>query len=165
MRLGAGFHSETPSQEEPKHVTPAKYRSRFARMYYSQASLERVQRVECFLGDTQQDRLGWRCPGVILEYSDGCRASLGECRVGMSKTIHAIAPTMVLYLKASSYHQDSRAWFTSSADEAEKLKDLGWEERPMGGTLTWWFEDHARDIFHSSDSTGEDDIESESESD
>jgi hypothetical protein len=107
--------------------------------------------IECFPGNTERDGLAWSCIGVILEYSNNRRASLGECRVGVSKSTHIMAPT-VLYLKpATGESSYSRAWFTSSAGEAEELQRLGWEAKQMSGVITWWFGVNVIEIVHSSD--------------
>lgn len=121
-------------------------------LYHSQASLEGLKSVECFLSHTTQDG---PCVGVILEYIDGHREALGECRVGISKTLKVMAPT-TLHLKLSDAEGlYSEAWFTSYESNKEERRVLGWERRQVRGTLTWWFDYNVIKISHVLDMTVE----------
>jgi hypothetical protein len=121
-------------------------------LYRSQASLEGVNRIECFFGDTVRDGPVQPFRDVILEYWNKNRAPLGECRLGISKSIQIVAPT-VLHLKQSvNGSLYSAALFTSSASKAKELDSLGWEGRQMNGTITWWFGLDVMEIVHSPDS-------------
>jgi hypothetical protein len=151
MSLGAGFQSEKPREREPKRPLNIQYPFSNQHVYHSQASLVGVHSIECFLIDTERGGLARPCVGVILEYSNGRRASLGECRVGISKSIYIISPTMLHLKPAAGESLHSGAWFTSSAGEAEELQSLGWERRQMNGTITWWFGVNVIEIVHSSD--------------
>lgn len=108
-------------------------------------------KVECFLDNTDSEGVGPPCIGAILHYYNDRRESLGECRVGVSKSVHINAPTM-LYLKPGpSEGSHSRAWFTPSGDEAPELRSLGWKGIQMRGFITWWFSAKVIEIVHSSD--------------
>ena len=115
-------------------------------MHFSQASLDDVRKVECFIepdGDSQS------CIGVIIEYSNDRIAALGECRLGMSKSVRINAPTMLLLKPSAGENLHSRAWLSSSSCEAVGLQSRGWERRQMSGTLVWWFGVNVMEIVHS----------------
>lgn len=149
LKLGVSCRSKEQLLGEPKRSSSIEYPFSSKHIYHSQASLEGVHSVECFLGGTEMDGLAQPCVGVILEYANGRRNALGECRVGISKSINILAPTMLHLKPANEEGLHSGAWFTSSEREAEARQSLGWEGRRMGGTLVWWFGLNMIEIIHS----------------
>lgn len=128
----------------PSLPTYIRYPFSSRNVYCSQARLEGLSRVECFLGRTAEYGLDYPCVGVLLEYADGRRTALGECRVGVADTVQVTAPT-ALYLKPTPAQElfYCELWFPSSVGEAENLHESGWERKQVSGTVTWW---HGVDI-------------------
>ena len=152
MKVGASCRNYLSCQ--PKSLIPVHYPFSSRHIYRSQASLESLHGVKCFLSDAMQDQPSLSCVGVILEYKNGSRAALGECRVGISKTIRIIEPTMLHLKPTNGQGIYSGAWFTSSKGDAETtnvLRVLGWEARDIGGNVRWWFGLNVIEIVHSYD--------------
>ena len=97
-------------------------------IYYSHASSENVDSVQCFydLG-TEEQPAQW-CIGILLEYSNKHRAALGQCRIGASQGIQVTAPTEMHVKRVVDRSGLSRVIvrFTSS-DTLEQLDRSGWE--------------------------------------
>lgn len=148
LTLGASSHSEEEHIPESDNCYFTKYPFSSKHIYHSQASLEGLRGVECFLDEASIDGPA-SCVGVILEYGNERRAALGECRVGVSKSICLIAPTILLLKPANDKSVYSRAWFTSSEEEAIARQNLGWERRCVDGNLVWWFGWNIIEIVHS----------------
>lgn len=145
--LGASQNTEENPLHEPEYPTAIEHPSNSKGIYYSRASLEGVCKVECFLDDNNPNGVQ-SCIGVLLHYSDNRREALGECRIGVSKTIYINAPTMLHLKPGSSEELHSRVWFTSLASEAQDLESLGWKGRQMGGFITWCFGNEVIEIIH-----------------
>lgn len=151
LQLGASCRSEEDLAVRLQNLESIEYPFSNGDIYHSHALLENLFRVECFLCDNESLGTPSYCVAVILEYTNGHRASLGECRVGISKYVNVVTPNM-LYLKPineQGFH--SGAWFTSSESEEKERQHLGWEGRQLAGSLTWWFCSNVIEIVHSQD--------------
>lgn len=151
LGLGASGHTKEYNVDKPKYPTTIEYPFFSLAIYYSQASLEGVCRVECFLDSIYLGEINRPCIGLILEYANGRQEVLGECRIGISQTVHINAPSMLHLKPGHSEGFHSRVWFTTSTSEAQALHSRGWHGGRMCGMLTLWFGNRVIEIVHSWD--------------
>jgi len=109
-------------------------------VYYSHASLECVNNVQCFHDSGDEEQPNRWCIGILLEYSNRRRAALGQRRIGASQCIQVIDPTM-MHMKrvAVSGLLGVVVHFTNS-DKSKQFDGSGWEDVEMKGEITWWFD-------------------------
>ena len=104
--------------------------------YCSHASLENVERVLIFSYESEGRR---RCIGILLEYLDGNRESLGQCRFGFSTTTRVDHPSMFHYtsfpLGPNCQGVDVR--FSPKSSECQLFGGPGWHSSEMNGSVTW----------------------------
>ncbi|KAH6667180.1 hypothetical protein B0J14DRAFT_184157 [Halenospora varia] len=122
-------------------------------IYYSHASLEHVDKVQCFYDSYNEEQPIQCCIGILLEYSNQRRVALGQCRIGASQCIQVIAPTTMHVKRVAIISGLSRmvVRFTDS-DRSEQFDGSGWEEIEMRGEITWWFDHGAVEIGYSPES-------------
>ncbi len=102
-------------------------------MCYSHASLEHVSSVQCFTDPCDQ-----LCIGILLEYTDKRRASLGECRVKAFQDGLMLEP-IAMYVKKEKVEDGSGVAICFVRDKSECPDEPGWECQEMKEELTWWF--------------------------
>lgn len=122
-------------------------------IYYSHASLENVDSVQCFYDSCIEEQPTQWCTGILLEYSNKYRAALGQCRIGASQSIRVTAPTEmhVKRIVDRSGLSGVRVRFTGP-ETSEQLDKSGWEYMEMKGEIMWWFDHGMVEISYSQES-------------
>lgn len=122
-------------------------------IYYSHASLENVDSVQCFYDLCIEEQPTQWCTGILLEYSNKSRAPLGQCRIGASQSTRVTAPTEMLVKRMVDRSGLSGVivHFTSS-DTLEQFNKSDWECMEMKGEIIWWFDHDMVEISYSQES-------------
>lgn len=134
--IGADTIGETASGIEPPLQDPLPNACNF------HASLERVVCAQVF-----SDRETERCRGILLEYEDGIKRALGQCRLGFDPVRCYEYPTRLCYLPGiyrlkRGHTREPRVVHVAFDPESDLLvrHDTGkWEICPMKGTLHFAF--------------------------
>ena len=121
-----GLHTQTACTVRP---TPP---SRWI-LYQSDASLDNVQTVHVYYDNDQLFP-----KGVLFTYNQGTEQAIGQCKIGLSKTITITAPDYLLYVKA-----DGIVKLCFTADKAETEGDTPWTCANMAGVLKIQFDSDA----------------------
>ncbi|KAH8129422.1 hypothetical protein LI328DRAFT_163056 [Trichoderma asperelloides] len=111
----------------------------------SSASLENVLSISIFT-----DKLTKLCKGIMIEYNNGLKRALGQCRLGMDSVHRYQNPSSISY--ASTYqptcgkHKLSCKGVHVVFDSQNQLnvqdRELIWEHYEMRGQLYFWFTTH-----------------------
>ncbi|KAL6910158.1 hypothetical protein GGI43DRAFT_389463 [Trichoderma evansii] len=133
--IGAGMIGEPASGIETDTKYPNDPR---IYLYNSYAPLERVVKAHVFT-DNEADR----CRGILLEYEDGMKRALGQCRLGFDHAQCYENPTTFCYLPVKSLFKENLGYhdkgiqvtFDSKTGPFEEQDTAKWEICPMKGTL------------------------------
>lgn len=101
-------------------------------------SLERVVCAKVF-----SENESGKCRGILLEYEDGIKRTLGQCRLGFDAVRSYEHPTSFCYLSISYRIHEHLAYFgknvyvafNSETSSVEGQGTAEWEIHPMQGTL------------------------------
>lgn len=137
--VGAGTIGEPASGIESDTKYPNDSRSY---LYNSYAPLERVVKAHVFT-DNEADR----CRGILLEYEDGTKRALGQCRLGFDLVRCYENPTTFCYLPVEPIYKENRGYqdkgiqvtFDSETGPFAEQDTAKWEIYPMKGTLQFAF--------------------------
>lgn len=130
--IGADTVGEVASGLEPRINDPIPSACNFY------ASLERVVCAQVF-----SDNESSKCRGILLEYEDGVKRTLGQCRLGFDAVRSYEHPTAFCYL-TNSYrrvkhlaYENTDVYVAFDFDTGLfEVKDAAkWEIHPMKGTL------------------------------
>lgn len=114
--------------------------------YYSSASLDKVRSTSVFHDEN------WHRCGVMVEYTNGVKQAVGECRIGIDHVEYTDSPKY-LFLACFTYSRDVfmvkipayRIKFAKEAKEHDANvgeqagSPLVWSCYPMAGILELWF--------------------------
>lgn len=109
--------------------------------FSSSAPLENVKHTQVF----HHPETG-HCLGVILEYLNGGRRALGQCRIGVDPFVQTQEPTSFTYSETSYCIQNTRreisrvfmAFFGREVS-CSAPSPCCWERYAMGGIIQMWF--------------------------
>jgi hypothetical protein len=129
-------HSQDGTFEQPRHhYCPPPDASSWAIMH-SHAPLENIRQVRMFY---YQDRSVQSCKGLLVEYDDGGKRALGQCRLHVDPSDTFERPTRIAFLHvADTYPRRLEVLFDElpSADHPQLNE---WFYYEMTGTLDFWF--------------------------
>ncbi len=128
-------HSSTSFAASPILVHESPLRSGI----YSIAPLENVTRLHMF-----KDRERGLCRGILLEYRNGARRTVGQCRIGMDHVDVCTSPTAICFSPQTYCQPGSeakrQALLIASTDQLDHMHDdKGWACCKMKGKLEFWF--------------------------
>ncbi|PKK41124.1 hypothetical protein CI102_14443 [Trichoderma harzianum] len=116
------------------------------RAFFSFASLEGVLDVHVF-----SDELRNLCKGILFEYENGSKRTVGQCRLGWDRVQSWRKPLSMFYDSASYQitdpagvrdpvrHKSARVTFDSESDHVSEDGTLDKSFYPMRGCLNFWF--------------------------
>lgn len=116
------------------------------RAFFSFASLEGVLNVHVF-----SDKLRKLCKGILFEYENGSKRTVGQCRLGWDRVQSWQKPLSMFYESASyqlTYpddildpvtHKSVRVTFDSESDHVSEDGTFEKNFYPMRGCLNFWF--------------------------
>lgn len=99
---------------------------------YSSAPLNNVYRAQVFY-----ERGASACRGIVLEYRNGSKQALGQCKLGVDQSEEYLEPTQ---LCCSSLGKNS-VQVRFSNGSSHKHEESGWTCCLMRGVLEFWFSD------------------------
>lgn len=108
---------------------------------FSSASLENVIQAAVFYDGTTR-----HCKGIIIDYCNGTRRALGQCRLGLDRVQRCNHPSHLFYAP-TTYHDVSGhellavnvAFATEFEYEQRAANTLHWVDCKMEGILHFWF--------------------------
>ncbi|PTB60980.1 hypothetical protein M431DRAFT_71299, partial [Trichoderma harzianum CBS 226.95] len=109
---------------------------------FSSASLENVLTVFVFTDDSTK-----LCKGIMIEYSNGLKRALGQCRLGLDSVQKYNRPLKFSYATTKyswKRHKSVYVSFDLENDLHLRDKKLSWKHYEMRGQLSFWF--RANDI-------------------
>lgn len=111
----------------------------------SSASLENISTIHVFTDEATR-----LCKGILIEYNDGLKKSLGQCRLGMDSVQSYKKPSSISH--ASTYQptcerhlvacKGVHVIFDSQNQQYLEDEELIWESYEMKGQLYLWFTMH-----------------------
>ncbi|UKZ87605.1 uncharacterized protein TrAFT101_003391 [Trichoderma asperellum] len=126
---------EADEQKDAEAVSTFTFQYRrqpFMSATYSSAPLNDVIRTRVFY-----ERGAPACRGIVLEYGNGSKRGLGQCRLGVDQTEECIDPTQLCY---SSLGKNSvQVRFSNGSSHWHE--ETGWTCCMMRGVLEFWFSD------------------------
>jgi hypothetical protein len=103
---------------------------------YSSAPLSNVIRTQVFIGKQLSASV---CRGIILEYKDGSKRALGQCKLGVDRSEECMNPAQLCYTPVTKHnmkHVQVKGFDESSHPSHEETE---WTCCLMKGTLEFWF--------------------------
>ncbi|KAL7950230.1 hypothetical protein V8C42DRAFT_309859 [Trichoderma barbatum] len=141
--IGTDADKQTETAEVdvgPQHVWPLRH------AYFSSASLEEVLKAHVF-----SDKRRNLCKGILLEYENGSKRALGQCRLGWDRVQSWRKPLSMFFAYASyqftmpddAYrphsHRSVQVTFDSESDHVDEDGELDPNFYPMKGCINFWF--------------------------
>lgn len=113
--------------------------------YLSSASLENVLNIYIFT-----DKLTKLCKGIMIDYNNGLKRALGQCRLGLDSVQSYKSPLTLSYASISQpacgKYQILYKNVYVICDSLNELnlqdEELVWEHHEMKGQLYFWFTAH-----------------------
>ncbi|KAL6911129.1 hypothetical protein GGI43DRAFT_379061 [Trichoderma evansii] len=99
---------------------------------YSSAPLNNVCRAQVFY-----ERGASACRGIVLEYRDGSKQALGQCKLGVDQSEECIEPSQLCYTSLGKNSLQVKFYDGSS----HRHEEPDWTCCPMRGVLEFWFSD------------------------
>lgn len=108
---------------------------------FSCAPLENVTSAQIFNHvETRQ------CHGILLEYNNGGRRAVGQCRMGLDSFTETLKPNLFTYVDdiyevpntSAAFHGIRAAFFNGEGGDTE-TEARGWTKVPMKGSMRMWF--------------------------
>ncbi|KAL6790186.1 hypothetical protein GGI42DRAFT_365683 [Trichoderma sp. SZMC 28013] len=128
-------------QEDTEAFSTFKFKGHpFKPAYYSSAPLDDVTRTEIF-----QERGGSTCRGILLEYRNGSRRALGQCKVGIDDIQECIEPMQLCYNNLLVNGTQS-VQVCISREILHTHDERGWVCCIMKGVLELWFNNRQEKI-------------------
>ncbi|KAL6698217.1 hypothetical protein J3F84DRAFT_406505 [Trichoderma pleuroticola] len=139
--IGADADKQTEATEpnvQPEHWP-------LHRAFFSSASLEDILHVRVF-----SDKLRNLCKGILFEYDNGSKRTLGQCRLGWDRVQSWRKPRSIFYDSVSYQIADpddildpvthKSVWVTFDSESDHVSEDGILEEKfyPMRGCLNFW---------------------------
>lgn len=111
----------------------------------SSASLENILNIHVFTDEPTR-----LCKGILIEYNNGLKRSLGQCRLGIDSVQSYKKPSSLshasTYQPACGRHQVAckgvHVIFDSQNQQYAEDEELIWEHYEMKGQLYFWFTMH-----------------------
>lgn len=129
--------TEQKSDAEVEPVLPTfRYRKHpFRSASYSSAPLRNVIRAQVFY---ERRASASACRGIVLEYRDGSKRALGQCRLGVDQSEECFEPARLCY---GSLGKNSVQVTVCSrgGSHAGHEEETGWTCCSMRGVLEFWF--------------------------
>ncbi|KAL7916015.1 hypothetical protein GGI35DRAFT_431322 [Trichoderma velutinum] len=141
--IGTDADKQTETTEaavDPQRVWPLPH------AFFSSASLEGVLHVHVF-----NDKLRNLCKGILFEYENGSKRTVGQCRLGWDRVQSWRRPLRIFYDSASypipnptsvfhpDRHKSVRVTFDSESDHVSEDGTFEKNFYPMKGCLNFWF--------------------------
>jgi hypothetical protein len=83
------------------------------------------------------------CKAILLDYNNGARRALGNCRIGIDRPKTYLRPSQICYLPAghaSGIRRDIPAVrVEAGCDPNHRHKEGGWLCSTMEGVMEFWF--------------------------
>lgn len=100
---------------------------------YSSAPLTDVIRTQVF-----HEEEGSRCRGILLEYRNGSKRALGQCKVGVDQNQECTEPACICYRNSFGNGQQS-VQVHISKERSHRHEEEDWICCNMRGVLEFWF--------------------------
>jgi hypothetical protein len=96
------------------------------------------------------------CRGILLTYGNGSQRVLGECRVGVDRSVICRDPLRICFTKieysppGKRYRlRGTRVEATHAAEHSHELQtELAWECLSMKGALEFWYDFWQSELHH-----------------
>ncbi|KAI5467578.1 hypothetical protein BGZ63DRAFT_449696 [Mariannaea sp. PMI_226] len=127
--FGAYPHTKEKTQIHPRQPCGRPFHKQAC---FSSAPLQGVSKAEIFYEkDTGMSK------GILLEYDNGGRRALGQCRLGVAGIQVTGKPGQLCLTDYSDIHQTAIS-FTAADSQQHRHEKLGWRCYEMKGTLESW---------------------------
>jgi hypothetical protein len=141
----AALQLEADEQRSGAEVEPAftfQYRKQpFRSAGYSSAPLSNVIRAQVFFFETGRASA---CQGIVLEYRDGSKRALGQCRLGIDVSEECADPTQLCYNNLSK--NTVLVKFYSNGSAHPRHEESGWTCCSMRGVLEFWYSERDAEL-------------------
>lgn len=128
------LEADEQKDAEAKPTFTFRYRKQpFRSSSYSSARLSNVIRAQVFYGKRFSTSI---CRGVLLEYRDGSKRALGECKLGVDRIEECFEPTHFCY---NSVLKNNVQVKTSDGSSHPTHEENGWTCCLMKGVMEFWF--------------------------
>lgn len=142
-----GGHAGGPDEQNDAEAAPAftfRYRKQpFRSASYSSALLSNVVRAQVYIARRYANSV---CRGVLLEYTDGSKRALGECKVGVDRVEECFEPTHFCYNAALRNNVQVKVSTGSSHPTHPTHEGSGWTCCLMKGAMEFWFSEREVEI-------------------
>jgi hypothetical protein len=121
--------------------------------FYSSASLEGILNVDVFTNEYKSI-----CRGILIEYEDGSKRALGQCRLGLD-TVQSWHKPLSFFYVATAYernvpslvreYEESRCVKVAFDSESSHISEDGSLEAnyyEMKGYINFWFTQHDTEL-------------------
>ncbi|KAL7895785.1 hypothetical protein HDV63DRAFT_401081 [Trichoderma sp. SZMC 28014] len=108
---------------------------------YSSAPLSNVIRAQVFSDRRLSDPV---CRGILLEYRDGSKRALGQCKLGVDRSEECMNPAQLCYTSVVMNHANNVKVEVFNGSSHPAHEETGWTCCFMTGVLEFWFSE--RDV-------------------
>jgi hypothetical protein len=130
-------------QRSGAEVEPAftfQYRKQpFRSASYSSAPLSNVIRAQIFYKSGRVSA----CRGILLEYRDGSKRALGQCKLGVDPSKECMDPTQLCY---NNLRKNTVQVKISNGTSHPRHEETGWTCCSMRGVLEFWFSERDEEL-------------------
>lgn len=103
---------------------------------YSSAPLSNVIRAQVFSERRFSDSV---CRGILLEYRDGSKRALGQCKLGVARSEECINPAQLCFTSVVTNNVNNVKVKVFNGSSHPAHEETGWTCCLMNGVLEFWF--------------------------
>ncbi|KAK1250637.1 hypothetical protein MKX08_010640 [Trichoderma sp. CBMAI-0020] len=141
-----GGHAGSTEEQKDAKAEPTftfRYRKQpFRSASFSSAPLHNVIRAQVYIGRRFSTSM---CRGVMLEYANGSKRALGECKVGIDRIEDCFEPTHFCYNSVLKNNVQVKVCNASSHPTHEENDN--WKCCLMKGVMDFWFSEREVEII------------------